>query len=315
MTATIVYPTALEYWLEEKGIPYRSELYHLDPKEFIGRKGILDITEYLNFTQPIHIAVPSHINRRPAEGILFHTLPDRLPKGSFFSVCDLLQISSPEFCFLQAAQVLPIHMLVHLAMDLCAKYLKDPYENTFQRSRDPVTSVESIQKFLNNASGFKGVNRAKQAIAFALNNSNSPMESNLATLARLGCSYGGFGTKGQLLNYDVKLMKKGAEYLGRESCCCDMVWPKEKIVLEYDSNLTHLSRERHALDKRRSTALSMSGYRVISVTADKVHSFRGIEELFWGIRRMLGMKTGRTEMERYFEKRWKVVHEIMGIRN
>lgn len=312
MTADIVYPTALEYWLEDKGFPYRSELFYLNPENYTGRKGISQITEYLNFTRPIHVSVPVGINRNPTKKIICHARPVCLPQESFFPVCDVLNISSPEYCFLQAAQELPIHKLVHLAIDLCATYVKDPDNILYQRNREPVTSVEFIREFLKKAAGLKGNYKANQAIVYALDNSNSPMETNLATLARLRGSYGGFGTTGQVLNYNVRLSKKGAEYLGQEFCCCDMVWPKERIVLEYDSNLTHLSREQHARDKGRAAALTMSGYQVISVTADKVSSFRGIEELFWVIRRMLGMRTGEMEEDKYFEKRWDVVHEIMG---
>ena len=313
MAANIVYPTSLEYWLQDKGLPYRSPLYYMNPDDFPNRKGISSIVDYLNFTRPVHIGIPKEICNRPTKEIIYHYLPTLLPSGSFTPVCDLLNISSPEYTFLQAALNLPIHKLVRLANDLCAMYLIDSDSDTFQRNRDPVTSVESIKCFLDRAKGLKGVQLARQAITYALDNSNSPKESQLATLARLRGVHGGYGTSGQILNLNVTLSKKGAEYYGRSTCCCDMVWPKEKIVLEYDSNLTHLTREQHAIDKSRATALTMSGYQVISVTADKVSSFHKIEDLFWGLRRMLGLKAGEAEREKHYEKRWKVVHEIMGL--
>ena len=315
MTANIIYPTSLEYWLKDKGLPYRSPLYYMDPDDFTGKKGLSNITEYLSFSRPIHLAVSQDICRDSTKEIRYHLLPSNLPHDSFVPLCNLLNISSPEYSFLQAALELPIHMLVRLANDLCAIYMIDSDEDTFQRNREPITSVESIKYYLNKATGLKGVSAARQAITYALNNSNSPMESKLATLARLRGVHGGFGTSGQILNYNITLSKKGAEYYGRPTICGDMVWPKEKIVLEYDSNLTHLTREQHATDKGRATALTMSGYQVISVTADKIRTFRGIEDLFWGLRRMLGLKAGAAFREKHLEKRWKVVHEIMELKS
>ena len=155
------------------------------------------------------------------------------------------------------------------------------------------------------------VQKAKLAIRYALDHSNSPMESNLATLALLPWRYGGYNLKAPKLNLDVNLSETGAEHLGRETICCDMVWIEEKVVLEYDSNLAHLSPDQHAKDKKRITALSLSGYQVISVTANEVRSFRAVEELFLRVRRALGMKTNPERVETNFEQRYDVVHDIM----
>ena len=220
-------------------------------------------------------------------------------------------ISSPEFCFLQAATELPIHQLVQLANNLCAIYILDSYEDYGQRRRDPVTSVQEIQKFLQGLKRYWNLPKAKLAIRYALDHSNSPMETNLATLALLPWRYGGYNLKAPKLNLDVNLSETGAEHLGRETICCDMVWVDEKVVLEYDSNLAHLSPDQHAKDKKRITALSLSGYQVISVTANEVRSFRAVEELFLRVRRALGMKTNPERVETNFEQRYDVVHDIM----
>ena len=311
MSVRIVYPSASEYWLEEKGVPHGVNVFPEDTAIPPGRKGVRQQVNELSFDKPVHIAVPKKMNRVKSDEIIYHVMSKRVSPESFQKVAEGVFISSPELCFLQAAAELPIHQLVQLANNLCAIYILDPYEDYGQRRREQVTSVNDIRKFLEGIHRFMNVQNAKVAIRYALDHSNSPMESNLATIALLPWRYGGYNLKAPKLNLDVNLSETGAEHLGRDTVCCDMVWTDEKVVLEYDSNLAHLSPDQHAKDKKRITALSLSGYQVISVTANEVRSFRAVEELFLRVRRALGMKTNPERVETNFEQRYDVVHDIM----
>ncbi|MBQ9032357.1 MAG: hypothetical protein IJ106_13035 [Parasporobacterium sp.] len=124
-----------------------------------------------------------------------------------------------------------------------------------------------------------------------LDNSNSPMETKLAMAAVLPFLQGGFALKHLEMNRYVALTPQGRALLGIDSCCCDMVWDQEKIILEYDSNLTHLEARQHAMDKKRASALSMAGCKVISITADVLHNFTAFEKTFLSLRWTLGMRT------------------------
>ena len=311
MITRIVYPSALEYWLKEKGIPYQYWNTGKTANMKTGRASITETVKQLTFTPPVHVAVPRKTNRHNTPIVTFHTLPKHLPENSFIQITDSILISSPEMCFLQSARILPFHMLVKLACELCAIYVFDPYEEYGQRHREPITTISNIGEFLQRAKGISGVQLASQAIQYASDRANSPMEVNLATIAVLPISFGGFGIEKMLLNYDVPLTEAGAAHLGRNVCCCDMVWLEKKVVLEYDSNLSHLNRQQHAKDKARITALSLSGYKVISVTADNLRNYRKIEELFLMIRRALGMRTHKDRMEKNYDKRTHVVNSIM----
>ena len=311
MSVRIVYPSALEYWLKEKGVPHGVNVFPEGTALPVGRKGVRQQVNELSFKKPVHIAVPKIMNRVKSDEIIYHVMSKRVSPESFQKVAEGVFISSPELCFLQAAAELPIHQLVQLANNLCAMYILDPYEDYGQRRREPITSVDDIRKYLQGIHRFLNIQNAKVAIRYALDHSNSPMESNLATLALLPWRYGGYNLKAPKLNLDVNLSETGAEHLGRETICCDMVWVDEKVVLEYDSNLAHLSPDQHAKDKKRITALSLSGYQVISVTANEVRSFRAVEELFLRVRKALGMKTNPERVETNFEQRYDVVHDIM----
>ncbi len=90
-----------------------------------------------------------------------------------------------------------------------------------------------------------------------------------------------------------------------------MVWENQKVVVEYDSNLSHLQKEQHEYDKRRATAITMSGYQLVNLTAGQLASFSAVEETFIMMRYLLGMKKMSAKMKIYEEIRWEVVHEIL----
>ena len=315
----ITYPSALEFWLDDKGIPYSVSSRMLpEPitrndltKENHSRKQITEALAYLNFNNPVHVCIPDGIPRYNTAQVIAHRLPAHLPPNSFIHITDDIYISSPELCFLLAAREMTPDELVYLACNLCAIYVKDPYDQYGQRHRDPIASVESIKKYLNKCTRVRGVQDAKKAIQYALNCSNSPRESQLATVGVLPQSYGGYGIYRPDLNLDLNLSKNGAEFLRRKTICCDMIWKKQRIVLEYDSNLSHMNAPQVYKDKRRSTALSFSNYKTISITDEQLQSFRSIEELFLNVRNALGMRTYMDRMDKYLEKRRDVVQRII----
>ena len=319
MAAIIAYPSAMEYWLKEKGIPYH---FRFDPmssgvknKEILKtnfyRAEIIQSVNELKFSEPVHVLVTERARRNATESMVFHRAPKQLPANCFMRITDGLYICTPEFCFLQAARELSLPVLVLLANDLCAIYIKDEEKEYCQRSREPVTTVKKIRNFLKQAGNVQGVRRASNAIRYAVDRSNSPMESRLAVLARLPLFRGGYGLPDLKMNLKVKLSKNAAEYLGREYCICDMVWEEERVILEYDSTLSHLSKDQHILDKERATALTMSGYKVISATAEQVKKFGNAELLFLNLRSELGMRTHRDRMDQFYELRQEVVHEVL----
>ena len=319
MATIITYPSALEYWLYEKGIPYYFHFYSHDSrvknKEVLqsscSRKDITSSLEELKFSSPVHVLVSDAVNRVSSETIITHKMPEHLPEYSFIKISEDIFIVSPELCFLQASSSLSIPELVLLANDLCAIYIKDDQEEYFQRKRTPVTTTGNIRAYIYIAKNIRGIKNAKTSIKYALDNSNSPMESRLSVLATLPLSWGGYGLIKPQLNLFIAFTKNAVEYSGQTGCYCDMAWVKQKVVLEYDSTLTHLEIHQHYKDKKRATALTISGYKVISITAEQIKSFRNIETMFYNVREVLKMQKRQERFDMYFERRWEVVHTIL----
>ena len=242
-------------------------------------------------------------------------LSSHIPKNSFICIDQLsgnipVYIACPEYCFLNAASHLSFLELIQLGYTLCSGYVQA--DNQYgQRSRCPLTCVQSVSDYLNRCSGFPGIKNARRALQYIKDGSNSPMETKISMALTLPVSSGGFGMPGHQLNKPAQLSSKGYEYLGYE-CICDFLWTERKIVVEYDSKLTHLSPDQHARDKRRLTALTISGYKVFTITSDFLRNFSTFQQTFFQLRHMLKMKPLKKKFQTYLDQRYELFRFLLG---
>ena len=320
MIIPLVGPSALEFWLsgvaridaDHLSAPNRKLISLPENYEVVcKRDGIYSIAKRYGLSLPLYIMVNEAGNRN--HGITCHSCvrPKILPKESFIQLDDVVYISSPELCFLQMTRFLPLPKLIEIANNLCSIYSLDKSVTYGQTVREALIEVNHIQTFLDHCDKMPGIKLARQAISYVLNRSGSPMESKLAALAMLSLSQGGYSLVKPKANLDISLTDEAASFLGRDTCCCDLVWEDQKVVVEYDSNLTHLSKDQHAYDKRKATALSMSGYRGFYITAANVNSFQNIETTFRNLRKILGQRPKQTLFNKYESRRREAVHSIM----
>ena len=319
MIIPIVGASALEFWLsgvsafpsnqfsiqnrklvslpEEYRIPYSQNLYR-------------DISTKYHLSLPVHVMAEKASGRISNQFLSAYKRPKHLPEDSFIQINDIY-MSSPELCFIQMANKLPLPKLIEVANNLCAAFSLDTNATYGQSSRTPFVTVQDLKDYLCRATKFSGIQKARKAINYASDNSFSPMESKLATLAALPVPQGGYGLPKPVMNCDILLTNDAAAFLGRKSCKCDLVWENRKVIVEYDSNLSHLSVDQHAYDKRKANALNMSGYNVFYITADNMHSFKDIENTFFNLRKMLGLRLRTSVFESNESKRRETVHMIV----
>ncbi|MCQ2512734.1 MAG: hypothetical protein MJ092_05025 [Lachnospiraceae bacterium] len=221
-----------------------------------------------------------------------------------------IYMASPEYCFLCASRDYEREKLVEIGCNLCAIYVKDSNEAYLQRKRHPLTFRDALSKFLKETSQIKGRKKALAASRYVIDGSGSPMESKLATIACLPKSLGGYGLRRPKLNYEVVHNDEGRAFLKRESSSCDMVWIKEKIILEYDSDLSHFDRNQFVYDKKKYRALQMSGYQVYPIIRDDLRSLTKLDSLFFTLRKCLKMKKEEEKLNQYVEMRRKVYQNL-----
>jgi len=264
---------------------------------------------------PIVMVVPNVNAFKKKPTVKTVVRPKALPNGSFISLADKILIASPEYCFLTFSRSLPFEKLVEFSNNLCSMYLIDKSAEHGQSSFLPICTVKSISKYLSQVENFKGIIVARKAIKYSVDNSNSPMESKLAVILIIPRSRGGYGLPKMKMNYHAELSKRASKLIGRDSIMVDMCWPEEKVVVEYDSDETHLNSKQHEFDKARINALTQSGYTVITITKKDLYSINKLDTIVDTIRKALNLRNESKMLTKYFDKRKSVIMNLFYQKN
>ena len=313
MFTPITFPTALFFWLtydNNKSLQYLEKLPGELSKTVFHRNSLLASDQEYSLQAPLHIMVPKDSLRHHGPQFICHVMPQNLPEGSFVQLTGSTFIISPELCFLLSANYLSIPELTVLACDLCGIYAHDERAEYSQISRRPVTSSTEIKNYLNKTRRIDGITKARIAARYAIDNSNSPMESKLVAACVLRYLYGGYGFEKPELNYNVQLSPAGIEVIGLDHLCCDIVWPSKRLIVEYDSDLAHFNKRRFYFDKKRTTALILSDYSVITVTRDDFRNYNSMERLFSVISSSLNKRISRRDYEASYKVRRELLKEL-----
>lgn len=302
MKLIISHISAFEYWREttrspkERSSPDAS--FSLDGFQPDARAANpLGLLSESAFSHPLHLLASKSVKRRKAWGegnVICHSSSKPLPRGAFTSADDLAGegslVSCPELCFLQIAALLPFAALVKAGFELCGSYALSRNEQQGFRTRDPLTSVRKIEAFLQMEKSAHGARKARQALAFVLPFSASPMETCLAMLLSLPCARGGYGLGKPLLNHRIDLDANFRGSLGRAYCVADLFWPDAKLDVEYDSDAFHTGADRIARDARRRNRLAAAGISLVTVTRAQMFDRREMDETARIIAKRLGRR-------------------------
>lgn len=320
MIIPIINYSALEFWLDGT-----------DKYDFFVKKGISDLSPHFPFSiskrlaenlakeyhlsMPISLMSPRKKKRRANNTYHLFSYPVSLPPNSFIELTDhfgeTVLVSSPENCFLYAASKLPFYEVVRIGCMLCGIFVLDKTQKMQQRSRIPLTNKKKIQRYLQSAQGMKGIKTALTAINYVVDNCNSPMEVSLAVLSCLPFSRGGYALETPVMNKILRLSSSISNRINIGKIRGDLVWENQKVVIEYDSNLSHLEKNQHEYDKKRASAITLSGYQLVNLTYGQLTSFSAVEETFLMIRHLLGMKKSSAKLKQYEDVRWETVHELL----
>lgn len=327
MIIPITFPSAALFWMNYNPA-INLNRYSVSSRELVDLPKIYDFRLSPETAQQLTgiLGLPCPVTAMsPLDTIKYHNRfiqtirrPAALPANSFIKLTDRsitgiakdmeVYVASPELCFLQAAQAMDLHQLVIFGTDLCGIYINDPNAFYKQRSREPVVTQAQLKHFLEAAVNSYGRRDALRAVNFILDRSNSGMETMLAVLSQLFPSLGGFRVVPPELNKAISMSAEAIRLLGGKILIADMVWELLRIIIEYDSDISHLTSEQHRKDKRRASAMALSGYKTISITRSDVATLAKLDETFIRIRRLLGMPSINTKLAQYLPERKKLMH-------
>lgn len=234
---------------------------------------------------PLHVLVPDGCGRHPTVHVRRHMLSAPVPNdavipiGAIFEASPTsshapeagvaesgLYLSSPEFAYLQMAELLDMTGLVQLGMSLCGEYFPSDDSRGFINRR-PVTSVDAIRSFLLPLQGRRNVRKALLALDLVIEGSRSPMETATAMLLTLPRIRGGYGLPRPRLNERLYLSEAVARSAGTPYYVIDLLYPEERVAIECLGRAYHKSPER---DLTREYALKADGCHVVNVTIRQI---------------------------------------------
>ena len=208
-----------------------------------------------------------------------HLYSGLLPSRCLVRISDGVFVSSPEFCFLQAAAKLPLVKVIELGFELCGTYAKTEYaavssDNALVEMdpyhREQLTSVRKLSAFIERIEGVAGKIHAFQALRYIVDGSASPRETALVMLLVLPYKLGGYGLPMPELNFPINPNKLGKQYTGKSSFSCDLYWPKAREAVEYNSDEFHSKVKEKADDSLRRNVLTTMGVKVINVDNEQI---------------------------------------------
>lgn len=238
-------------------------------------------------TSPVNLLVPRALRRKKVPGANLHSLSVEPPRKSILEITDNVSIVSPELCFLQMASSLEFEELVLLGCELCGYYaLQSPPDGMIPSL--PLTSKNRLEAFIAKARGAHGVETARKAASFVIDDSASPMETAAYVLLCLPQSLGGYGLPTPVPNKTINLTRATMRTFGSPFYVGDLVWPERKVIMEYDGVDNHAGYEQIARDARRRDALTAEGFSVFVITKKQLYS----SSEFFGISRAAAKKLG-----------------------
>ena len=280
MKAFASHYTALAYWREH--FPLDSDLGRpariSKVEEYAYRKeDVLACIPETYFVEgrPLDVLVFDPEMRRQSKQIACRAWSVDIPPRAFYRVGDM-NVSSPEFVFLQMAQELPLAQLIALGCELCGTYVLLPKSAAHPESLDEspqrnssLTSVDRLLKFVEHAKGAHGRTKALRALKYVIDGSRSPMETVVYMLLCLPPKLGGYGLRKPVLNADIPLDDEARAIAGRISCYGDLCWIEEKLDIEYHG-VVHVGASHMKSDVGRELGIEHMGWRVITITSPQV---------------------------------------------
>lgn len=239
-------------------------------------------------TAPYHFLVPSGKFQRANSFAVYHARRHDPSPGMIKRIDQTLLCTSPEFCFIQMANMTTIQELIALGCELCSYY--SIQHEGYLESPNRTTHLK-LASFVRNNSSEHGIKAARRALGYIIGGARSPSETALALLASLPLSLGGYALPKPFLNRKIKLGDRARMAARKNYYRCDLLWPRANLALEYDSDAEHTGKERIASDSiRRNILQAEKGITVITVTNRQLRDPSLFDELMRQVAKLMHVR-------------------------
>lgn len=233
---------------------------------------------------PLDTLVVRSRDRRKHSGATTSLDADPVHVASFIELEPSIYLASPELVYYQLARGADTARAWMLAMELVGCYALE-IEGDGMHGRVPLTTPAALDTFFEASATPCRKAPARRILEVLTPGARSPREAQLAALARLPRRWGGWGIPGIALNRRLELTPAARTVADRSYLEVDMYIEALGLVLEYDSDDFHLTREAHERDARKINALKMMGVRLMSITNGQLASWEALNALMDGLER------------------------------
>lgn len=263
---------------------------------------------HLIHSEKIHVLAGAHGTCRSGPHHVAHTCEHDLPQGSFVSLGHGVFVSSPELCFLHAAEVLGFNRLVAYGHEICGTYALQPEADRGFVTAKRLTSVAKLRAFISRFPDAYARAKALRALAWVADGAASPLETATGMILHLPMKYGGYGLPVHAFNRKVPLSKEARCLAGRMYCKLDLSWGDVKYDLEVQGKYDHSNQLDS--DSKRELALKHDGYRYDPITYAQITSPFDMAVIAKRVAREIGAERHWPRMAKYKEKQVKLYDDL-----
>ena len=239
---------------------------------------------------PVDILVPASSPPRCPDRFKPHKQRHQLPHHALYPLWDGVYVVSPELCFVQMCGSLSFFEALELGMEFCGTYALRPNSLEGMAQRDYALVDDALLKRrVGSWRGLRGIETAQKAVKYLTGGSASPMETKLYLLLCLPLQYGGYNLGLPELNPKFDLSPEEMAILRGSTVKPDMLWRKERLVIEYDGR-QHEDEQQARHDALRKTILEGRGYTVRQVKRHQLYNALAFESFVESTRSFLGVR-------------------------
>ena len=259
------------------------------------------------------VLVPRDCDRSRDELRCHRICEKNLPSCSFVRISrpgdEPIVTESPELCVVRAAADLSLKVrqgsidkdvalirLVELIDELCGRYARHPSNPRSGQPAyelEPITSVERLSRYLNDARRIHGLTLFRMALPYALDNLGSPMETLLEMACCLSPHLGGLGLPKPVSNQPLKFSERERGLVSHVSLRPDLFWVLFHIAGEYNGH-DHDGGDAGAEDDRRVSDYQACGIKVFPARFETVSTGKGLDGYLRKIVDAMAETNGRT---------------------
>jgi hypothetical protein len=241
-------------------------------------------------TQPIQVSILTKGEFKNHDVVQMRIINSRLTRSKYINVGPNLFAAEPSLAYLQACAHLDLYGAVYFASHILGNFYFDEFAPMGLAYHKRFVTKAKLCNYVDRQNNIPGVVLARKAAALALENAASPKEIEAAMKLTLPFNLGGYMLTTPRLNYKIPLTVHGKTIAAKNYHVADFCWPKEKLVIEYDSDIAHLTSEQKTADEKKRRTLEASGYKVLTITKLQLGSIAEMDVICGEARKWLKLR-------------------------